>query len=87
MVLLDFFWFQSCAEVAELVDALGSGSSGRTLVEVRVFSSAPPFLLSRNLIIRLRLFYCLNPLFCESVSSLNHNGILSKKFFRTLCIP
>ena len=29
------------AEVAELVDALGSGSSGRTLVEVRVFSSAP----------------------------------------------
>ena len=29
------------AEVAELVDALGSGSSGGILVEVRVFSSAP----------------------------------------------
>ena len=30
-----------CAEVAELVDALGSGSSGSTPVEVRVLSSAP----------------------------------------------
>ena len=29
------------AEVAELVDALGSGSSGRTLVMVQVHSSAP----------------------------------------------
>ena len=29
------------AEVAELVDALGSGSSGGSPVEVRVFSSAP----------------------------------------------
>ena len=31
------------AEVAELVDALGSGSSGGILVKVRVFSSAPKF--------------------------------------------
>ncbi len=30
------------AQVAELVDALDSGSSGRKLVEVRVFSWAPP---------------------------------------------
>ena len=29
------------AEVAELVDALGSGSSGRTPVRVRVSPSAP----------------------------------------------
>jgi hypothetical protein len=29
------------AQVAELVDALDSGSSGRKLVEVRVFSWAP----------------------------------------------
>ena len=29
------------AEVAELVDALGSGSSGRTLVMVQIHSSAP----------------------------------------------
>ena len=29
------------AEVAELVDALGSGSSGRTLVGVRLSPSAP----------------------------------------------
>ncbi len=33
--------FMRVAEVAELVDALGSGSSGGFLVEVRVFSSAP----------------------------------------------
>ena len=33
--------FNPVAEVAELVDALGSGSSGGILVEVRVFSSAP----------------------------------------------
>ncbi len=31
----------SCAEVAELVDALGSGSSGGFPVEVQVLSSAP----------------------------------------------
>ena len=31
----------SSAEVAELVDALGSGSSGRTPVRVRVSASAP----------------------------------------------
>ena len=30
-----------CAEVAELVDALGSGSSGGFPVEVQVLSSAP----------------------------------------------
>ena len=30
------------AEVVELVDTLGSGSSGSNPVEVRVFSSAPP---------------------------------------------
>ena len=33
-------WFRE-AQVAELVDALDSGSSGRLLVEVRVFSWAP----------------------------------------------
>lgn len=33
--------FTSVAEVAELVDALGSGSSVCIDVEVRVFSSAP----------------------------------------------
>ena len=32
---------RGCAEVAELVDALGSGSSGRTPVGVQVSSSAP----------------------------------------------
>ncbi len=37
------------AEVAELVDALGSGSSGRMPVEVRVFSSAPSLIIARNL--------------------------------------
>lgn len=35
------------AEVAELVDALGSGSSWGYPVEVRVFSSAP-FYMQRN---------------------------------------
>jgi hypothetical protein len=33
----------SVAEVAELVDALGSGSSWGFPVKVRVFSSAPKF--------------------------------------------
>ena len=33
----------SVAEVAELVDALGSGSSWGIPVKVRVFSSAPKF--------------------------------------------
>ena len=33
------FW----AQVAELVDALASGASGRMVVEVRVFSWAPLF--------------------------------------------
>ena len=32
-----------CAQVAELVDALGSGPSGGNTVEVRVFSWAPLF--------------------------------------------
>ncbi len=37
-----FAWFRfSGAEVAELVDALGSGSSGGNLVGVRVSPSAP----------------------------------------------
>ena len=31
------------AQVAELVDALASGASDRMVVEVRVFSWAPPF--------------------------------------------
>ncbi len=33
--------FVTVAEVAELVDALGSGSSGRMLVGVRLSPSAP----------------------------------------------
>ncbi len=33
------------AQVAELVDALASGASGRKAVEVRVFSWAPPFFI------------------------------------------
>ncbi len=37
------FLFKSCAEVAELVDALGSGSSGSILVGVRVSPSAPNY--------------------------------------------
>jgi hypothetical protein len=41
------------AEVAELVDALGSGSSGRTPVRVRVSPSAPFSWRNLN---RLRLF-------------------------------
>ncbi len=40
----------SVAEVAELVDALGSGSSGGILVEVRVFSSAPKIQGSVNVL-------------------------------------
>ena len=36
------------AEVAELVDALGSGSSGRTLVGVRVSPSAPSYNLTHR---------------------------------------
>ena len=37
-----FFWFlERNAQVAELVDALASGASGRKAVEVRVFSWAP----------------------------------------------
>ena len=36
------------AEVAELVDALGSGSSRGFPVEVRVLSSAPHDYISRN---------------------------------------
>ena len=34
----DFFFY---ADVAELADALGSGPSGRKVVEVQVLSSAP----------------------------------------------
>jgi hypothetical protein len=34
-------FFRTGAQVAELVDALDSGSSGRKVVEVRVFSWAP----------------------------------------------
>ena len=34
-------WTLACAQVAELVDALASGASGRKVVEVRVFSWAP----------------------------------------------
>ena len=33
------------AQVAELVDALASGASGRKVVEVRVFSWAPSYLV------------------------------------------
>ena len=33
------------AEVAELVDALASGASGRKVVEVQVLSSVPFFLI------------------------------------------
>src|SRR5690606_32469410 len=36
-----------CAQVAELVDALGSGPSGGNTVEVRVFSWAPLFRKNR----------------------------------------
>jgi hypothetical protein len=53
------------AEVAELVDALGSGSSGRTPVGVRVPASAPFFLKG------LRKFS--NPFFLRE-------RLLSKKF-------
>jgi hypothetical protein len=42
-------FFFSCAEVAELVDALGSGSSGCMAVRVRVSPSAPESQISRNL--------------------------------------
>ena len=42
--------------MAELVDALGSGSSGCIAVRVRVSPSAPSTRISRNLD-RLRLFY------------------------------
>ncbi len=38
--------YKPLAQVAELVDALASGASGRKVVEVRVFSWAPIFLLS-----------------------------------------
>ena len=43
----------SCAQVAELADALASGASGLTVVEVRVLSwapfvASPMFLLARN---------------------------------------
>ena len=37
-------WREANAQVAELVDALASGASGRKAVEVRVFSWAPHFL-------------------------------------------
>ena len=37
---------QEIAQVAELVDALASGASGRKVVEVRVFSWAPTSKLS-----------------------------------------
>jgi hypothetical protein len=39
-----FAWFDCpCAQVAELADALASGASGLTVVEVRVLSWAPFF--------------------------------------------
>ena len=38
-----------CAEVAELVDALGSGSSARTGVGVRISPSAPQIMLRVSL--------------------------------------
>ena len=59
------------AEVAELVDALGSGSSGGSPVEVRVFSSAPDFEALSNDFIEERLLYsggCISAYF--SLSSL-----------------
>ena len=36
-------FFCTCAQVAELADALASGASGLTVVEVRVLSWAPLF--------------------------------------------
>src|SRR5437660_4828715 len=41
----DFFFY---ADVAELADALGSGPSGRKVVEVQVLSSAPKTALSHQ---------------------------------------
>ena len=41
-------WREANAQVAELVDALASGASGRKAVEVRVFSWAPPLFLHRT---------------------------------------
>ncbi len=38
-----------CAEVAELVDALGSGSSARTGVGVRISPSAPQIMIRVSL--------------------------------------
>ena len=45
------------AEVAELVDALGSGSSGRMPVGVRLSPSAPHYLFKALFHQKQRLFY------------------------------
>ena len=45
-----------CAEVAELVDALGSGSSGSIPVGVRVSPSAPQIINTKSAVSILRFF-------------------------------
>ena len=57
------------AQMAELVDALVSGSSVRKDVEVRVFFWAPNF---EGLLLRAVLFFCEQSL----LSVFNFNGIL-----------
>ena len=56
-LLIRKHYHHTIAEVAELVDALGSGSSGGFPVEVRVFSSAPND--QRAALMRLQPFSCL----------------------------
>ena len=53
-LLIRKHYHHTIAEVAELVDALGSGSSGGFPVEVRVFSSAPN--IQRAAFLRLQPF-------------------------------
>ena len=63
-----------CAEVAELVDALGSGSSARTGVGVRISPSAPQIMLR----VSLRLATIGKPFFIVVTGGMKHFEKVSK---------
>src|SRR5437667_12383019 len=72
----------TCAEVAELADALHSGCSTRQGVEVRVLSSAPEKLFSTNLSDAYRTDYFWLVFHTEQLSNNSYANVAVVQFCR-----
>ncbi|SYX85156.1 protein of unknown function [Paenibacillus alvei] len=73
------------AVVAELADALDSGSSGSNIVEVRVLSTAPYF--HQRILMLMRFFLYLNDLNNPVVDDYRQRGVFTFPPLRIINFP